>query len=139
MYERKAQYHETDQMGVIHHANYFKWFEEARISWLAEFGIDFAGVERSGILSPVTEIGADFKKPVLFGDTVCIDIRIIAYNGAVLGVRYTVTDKATGQLRCTGQSRHCFVDKTGRLISLKRADEALHSNMKNRADEDMRI
>ena len=35
-YVKKAQYHETDQMGIIHHANYVKWMEEARLAYLEE-------------------------------------------------------------------------------------------------------
>ena len=37
-YRRRAQYHETDQMGIIHHANYVKWMEEARIRYMEELG-----------------------------------------------------------------------------------------------------
>ena len=38
VYRRKAQYHETDQMGIIHHSNYVKWMEEARIDFMKEMG-----------------------------------------------------------------------------------------------------
>ena len=38
VYRRKAQYHETDQMGIIHHSNYVKWMEEARIDFMKELG-----------------------------------------------------------------------------------------------------
>ena len=38
VYRRKAQYHETDQMGIIHHSNYVKWLEEARIDFMNEMG-----------------------------------------------------------------------------------------------------
>ena len=34
----KAQYYETDQMGIIHHSNYIRWFEEARVGFLEEIG-----------------------------------------------------------------------------------------------------
>ena len=37
-YYRKAQYHETDQMGIIHHSNYVKWMEEARIGYMSRMG-----------------------------------------------------------------------------------------------------
>ena len=47
-YTRRAQYHETDQMGIIHHSNYVKWMEETRIRFLEEMGVDYpeAGGER---------------------------------------------------------------------------------------------
>ncbi|WP_419094243.1 acyl-CoA thioesterase, partial [[Ruminococcus] torques] len=40
-YIRKAKYHETDQMGIIHHANYIKWMEEARIAMLDQLGFPY--------------------------------------------------------------------------------------------------
>ena len=40
-YEHRAKYYETDQMGIIHHSNYLRWFESARIQFLKEIGIDF--------------------------------------------------------------------------------------------------
>ena len=50
IYEHKAQYYETDQMGIIHHANYLHWFEEARI----DMGYDI--MEKQGIISPVLSV-----------------------------------------------------------------------------------
>ena len=40
-YCRKAQYHETDQMGIIHHSNYVKWMEEARIGYMNQMGFSY--------------------------------------------------------------------------------------------------
>ena len=40
-YYRKAQYHETDQMGIIHHSNYVKWMEEARIGYMNQMGFSY--------------------------------------------------------------------------------------------------
>ena len=63
-YTRTAQYHETDQMGVIHHANYLKWMEEARIAFLDSVGLSYRGVEQGGIVSPVTAVTVEYKRPV---------------------------------------------------------------------------
>ena len=50
VYRRKAQYHETDQMGIIHHSNYVKWMEEARIDFMKEMGFGYGEVEKRGFL-----------------------------------------------------------------------------------------
>ena len=55
-YYRKAQYHETDQMGIIHHSNYVKWMEEARIGYMSRMGFSYKKVEELGVISPVVEI-----------------------------------------------------------------------------------
>ncbi|WP_347474973.1 acyl-CoA thioesterase [Clostridium sp. AF50-3] len=51
IYEHKAQYYETDQMGIIHHANYLHWFEEARIDMMEQMGMGYDIMEKQGIIS----------------------------------------------------------------------------------------
>lgn len=51
-YIRKVHYHETDKMGVTHHANYIKWMEEARVDFLNQIGYGYARLERDGITRP---------------------------------------------------------------------------------------
>ena len=45
VYKRRNNYYETDQMGIIHHSNYIRFFEEARLYMMKEFGLDYAGLE----------------------------------------------------------------------------------------------
>ena len=47
-YEHKTQYYETDQMGIIHHSNYIRWFEEARIDFMDHCGFSYAQMEKDG-------------------------------------------------------------------------------------------
>ena len=61
-YYRKAQYHETDQMGIIHHSNYVKWMEEARIGYMSRMGFSYKKVEELGVISPVVEISVAYRK-----------------------------------------------------------------------------
>ncbi len=58
-YIRRAQYHETDQMHIIHHSNYVKWMEEARTAYLDQMGLGYKEVEALGIISPVVSISLD--------------------------------------------------------------------------------
>lgn len=60
-YIRRAQYHETDQMHIIHHSNYVKWMEEARTAYLDQMGLGYKEVEALGIISPVVSISLDYK------------------------------------------------------------------------------
>ncbi|SDB50229.1 thioesterase family protein [Butyrivibrio sp. INlla16] len=119
-YEHKVQYYETDQMGIVHHSNYIRWFESARIEFLNALGISYAAMEEHGIISPVLHVECDYKDMVRFGDTVVITADIVKYNGVKLDLTYTVTDKSTGKLRTTGLSKHCFLHKDGKPMSLKR-------------------
>ena len=119
-YEHQAQYYETDQMGIIHHSNYIRWFESARIWYMNEIGVDYAEMERQGIVSPVLEVHCAYRSMVHFGDVVEIIPRIEKYNGVTLELSYEILDKKTGEIRTTGSSKHCFLNREGRLLSLKK-------------------
>ena len=54
LYEHTVQYYETDKMGIVHHSNYIRWMEEARIDFLDRIGWNYKVMEDEGIISPVT-------------------------------------------------------------------------------------
>ncbi|MDR2137568.1 MAG: acyl-CoA thioesterase [Synergistaceae bacterium] len=121
-YIRKAQYYETDQMGVIHHANYIHWFEEARVDFLAQIGFPYERVESLGITFAVLGLSCEYRAPVRFGDTVHILVGLPACGHSKMTIDYRVTDAATDETRTTGESRHYFYRKEdGRPVSLKKA------------------
>lgn len=124
-YRRRAQYYETDQMGIVHHSNYIRWMEEARLDYLEQLGWGYRKLEADGLLIPVTGVSCAYRRPVRFGDTVAIEVRVAAYQGTRLTLGYRITDPATGKLRASGQSEHCFCTREGRPIRLKKFSEAL--------------
>ena len=138
VYHRKAQYHETDQMGVIHHANYIKWMEEARIGWMDALGFPYAAIEDGGVVSPVVSLSASYKRPVRFNETIAVGVSVSTYTGVRLTLRYRFTDEA-GETRAEAVSEHCFL-KDGKIISLKKTapalDEVLRQASKIDAKED---
>ncbi|MDY4694106.1 MAG: thioesterase family protein [Blautia sp.] len=124
-YIRRAQYHETDQMGIIHHSNYVKWMEEARIRFMDQMGFSYKDVEKCGVISPVVEISVSYKKQVFFDDEIEIRVNILKYNGVTLEFRYDFYNITKKEICTTAISRHCFM-KDGELISLKRSFPELH-------------
>ena len=118
-YYRKAQYHETDQMGIIHHSNYVKWMEEARIGYMNQMGFSYKRVEEMGIISPVVEISVAYKKQVSFDDEIQISVSIKKYNGISLEFNYQFFNITKNEICTTAYSRHCFL-KNGKLISVKK-------------------
>ena len=94
-YERTAFYYETDQMAIIHHANYIRWLEEARIFAMQQVGIDYAAMEKKGVQIPVLGVECTYRSMVRFGDTVNIDAWVEEYDGVRLVIGYTITDKKT--------------------------------------------
>ena len=118
-YHRKAQYHETDKMSIIHHSNYVKWMEETRVAFMDSLGYSFRRMEQTGIASPVVGITVDYKKPVEFDDDVEVRLSILKYSGAVLELGYEFFNVMKGEVCTTATSKHCFV-KDGRIVSLKK-------------------
>lgn len=125
-YEMKAQYYETDQMGIIHHSNYIRWFESARIDLLEQLGLPYRKMEEDGILIPVLSVSCDYRKMTRFDDTVCISVKITKYNGVRLQLAYEVREKESGELRATGETGHCFLDRKLRPVFLKKSAPELH-------------
>ena len=124
-YEHKVQYYETDGMGIVHHSNYIRWFEEARVDLLEQLGYGYDRIEAAGSGRPVLEVHCKYKTMARFGDTVLIYAQITEYNGVRLGLHYEIRDAQTNALRCEGESRHCFMGRDNRPVSLKRSWPAL--------------
>ncbi len=120
-YEHHAKFYETDQMGIIHHSNYLRWMEEARMDLMEQLGMSYKQMEQMEIESPVLSVSIDYVSMVHFDDTVVIEVRIVKYNGIRLELAYRMTDKETGELRTTAHSSHCFLNRSGKPISLKRS------------------
>lgn len=118
-YRRRVHYYETDKMGVTHHANYIHWMEEARIAFLDELGWPFARLEAMGIVSPVTAVNCKYLATTAFDDEVTVEVTVRAFNGVTLVIGYEMR-KADGTPVCTGSSEHCFLNREGRFIRLKR-------------------
>ena len=118
-YYRKAQYHETDQMGIIHHSNYVKWMEEARISYMDQMGFSYRKVEEFGVISPVVNISVSYKKQVSFDNEIQIRVSVKKYNSISLEFNYEFFNTSKNEICTIASSRHCFL-KEGNLISLKK-------------------
>lgn len=119
-YVRQIQYYETDKMGIVHHSNYIRWFEEARIRFIGQ-AEHYLVMEKAGIMMPVTDVTCKYITSAEFGDTVEIHLRLNFFNGirAVFGYEiYRVSDQA---LVATGESSHCFWEQTHRIpVNLKK-------------------
>jgi len=121
-FTRKANYYETDQMGIIHHSNYIRWFEEARVDFMEQIGYGYEKSVQLGIDFALVGLSCEYKSMVRFGETVVIHAKITTLTNARMTVSYEVRDLATDELRTTGETRHCFLDSAKkRPVSLKKA------------------
>lgn len=119
-YERKVNYYETDQMGIVHHSNYIRWMEEARIELLSEIGMPYDKMEEEGVLIPVLSASCEYRQSFRFGDTFRIHVYPIEFNGVKMKLGYQIYNKETGALHSVGETGHCFLDKSMKLIRMKK-------------------
>ena len=120
IFERKVNYYETDKMGVVHHSNYIRFFEEARCQFLAESELPYDMLEAQGIMSPVLGFSCTYKHHFSFGDTMEIHTSITEFTGVRFTVHYEVYNKKTSVLSVIGESNHCFTDSNLKPINLKK-------------------
>lgn len=118
-YERTAYYYETDRMGIIHHSNYIRWFEEARIYFLEKAGCPYSKMESDGVMIPVLSAECEYKNAVRFDETVLINLDIVEFNGFKMTIKYTVIGKECGSLKATGTTRHFFVTADMKPLRVK--------------------
>lgn len=133
-YRHRVNYYETDKMGITHHANYLHWMEEARIDFLDQLGWGYARLEELGVVSPVIGLSCEYKAPTTFNDLVDVTVAVREYRGPRLVVAYEMR-KSDGTLVFTGNSSHCFLDREGNFLRLKKQLPDFDAELRKLADE----
>jgi acyl-CoA thioester hydrolase len=111
--EIEVRYAETDQMGVVHHANYFVWFELARTRLCERSGFHYADIERLGYLLMVTGAEARYHRPARYGDVV----KVLCWCERLgsRGLRFAYEVRNGREKLVTGATEHLWIEKaTGR-------------------------
>lgn len=103
-----VRYAETDQMQFVHHSNYLKYFEMARLEWLSSLGISYAAMEKNGILMPVVSAELNFKKPLFFGDEFSVRVSLKKPPMATLEFNYQIVNQSDEEI-CTGGTVLAFL------------------------------
>lgn len=128
-YERDVFYYETDKMGIVHHSNYIRWLEEARIAFLERIGLPFEQLEALGLMVPVLHVEFDYRLPFKFGDRFRVEMSISKFNGVKMNFEYKVYDVDTDELRGGGKSEHCFTDTQMNILRLGTQRKELYAQM----------
>lgn len=111
-------YYETDQMGIVHHSNYIRYFEEARCSFMEQSGYPYARLEEEDIVSPTLAVSCRYLHAVRYGDTIRVAVRMVRLTRLKCAFTYEVTDAGTGEIRARGTSEHGFITKEGKPVIL---------------------
>ncbi len=113
MYKNQTQirvrYGETDQMGVVYHANYASYFEVGRTEWLREYGITYKSMEETGVMLPVISLEIKYKNSAKYDDLLTIKTSIKKLPSARIEFDYELVNES-GDLLATGSTDLVFID-----------------------------
>ena len=108
--EIQVRYAETDQMGIVYHANYLVWFELGRTQLIDSLGFSYASMEKDHISAPVIDLTASYKKPVRYGEKPTIKTWVEAYDGLRVTYGYLIENESHDTC-VEGQTVHVCVRK----------------------------
>ena len=115
--EIRVIYADTDQMGVVYHSNYLKYFEIGRTELLRELGISYKEMEACGLFLPVKEVFIDYKISIKYDDVIVVHTCIDKLKNVSLKLKYEIRNKEDSDLLyTTGYTLHPFINKNGEII-----------------------
>jgi acyl-CoA thioester hydrolase len=117
----KVRYAETDQMGVVHHSNYYVYFEAAREDFIAGAGIRYKEMEDLGIMMPLVETQCKYIEGAKYDEMLIVETSLEELSPAKINLQYTVIREIDGKILAKGKTILAFVDKESfKVLNLKR-------------------
>src|SRR5262245_7680986 len=86
----RVRYAETDRMGLLHHANYLVYFEQARTELLRSMGLTYRDIEDQGFLLVLTKVEVRYKRPAHYDDLLTIRTFVVRMTAVRIDHRYEV-------------------------------------------------
>ncbi|HSI66568.1 MAG TPA: thioesterase family protein [Planococcus sp. (in: firmicutes)] len=122
----EIRYAETDQMGVVYHANYLVWLEIGRTQLIEDIGFTYAGMEEQGFLAPVTDVSIKYKAAMRYGQKALVRTWVEAHGKLRTTYGYEVVHE-DGTIAAHATTEHVVVKKDSfRPVPLKRVDPEWH-------------
>jgi acyl-CoA thioester hydrolase len=104
----RVRYAETDQMGIVHHANYLVWMEVGRVELCRNMGVRYRDMEQDGVLLTVVEIACRYIAPAHYDDEVIVKTAIAQSSTRLVRFGYEIALQESGRKLATGASTHVF-------------------------------
>ena len=116
-----VRYVETDQMGIVHHSNYYVYFELAREDLISQVGISYKDMEDLGIMMPIVETQCRYIEGAKYMDKLIVQTSIEELSPAKVIINYEVIREADNKVISNGKTIQAFVDgHSFRIINLRR-------------------
>lgn len=112
----RVRYGDTDKMGFVYHANYFRWFEIGRSELFRYLGLSYKEIEAKGFFLPLSEVYCKFKSPSQYDDVLIIETTLDPNYKAGMKFDYQLYSQDQKEILATGCTKHACVDRNGRLV-----------------------
>jgi len=109
-------YGDTDKMGFVYHANYFRWFESARSEMFRYLGVSYKSIESRGFFLPLSEVHCKFSSPSQYDDILRIETSLDTHVKAGMKFDYRIYSEDGTKLLARGYTKHACVDTDGRVV-----------------------
>ncbi len=109
----RVAFYETDAMGVVHHSNYVRFFERARVRWLAEHDQPYTAYVEQGLNFATTHVSIDYLSSARFDDELSVTVWLEWVRGASLRMAYRID--CNGSLTATGVTEHAAINQAGQV------------------------
>lgn len=114
----RVRYAETDQMGIVYHANYLVWCEMGRTDLIRSLGMTYAEMERSGVALAVSDLSIRFHAPARYDDLIRVRTTLIDLRSRLVAFDYLVSNAETDQRLATAHTRLVSLDPLGRPVAM---------------------
>lgn len=114
----RVRFSDTDAGGIVHHPNFFRWLEEARLGFLRVSGFSYRKIAESGVHFPVTACSGEFRRPVYSEDEIEVDLWLAEASRARMSFAYQI--RLGSEVAAVATTSHAFVSDAGDPIRLKR-------------------
>lgn len=128
-YSRKINYYETDMMGIVHHSNYIRYFEEARIDLMNQIDCSVRALEDNGISIANVDAFAKYIVPLRFDDNVIVIPKLSGLTPSRMEFEYEIRFRSNDVLAATGKTTHCCLNSDKKPLSIRRADSRLYESL----------
>ncbi|MGC7873091.1 acyl-CoA thioesterase [Desulfosporosinus sp. SYSU MS00001] len=116
----RVRYAETDQMGIVYHANYLIWFEVGRSEFFRDLNLPYTKFEEQGFSLAVIEANCRYRKPAHYDDELEIITTIEKITSRSVTFLYEIYRDNT--LLAQGKTAHLFINKEGRHTDIRNTE-----------------
>jgi acyl-CoA thioester hydrolase, YbgC/YbaW family len=131
----KVRYVETDQMGVVHHSNYYAWFEVGRGEFILQSGLSYSEIEKNDIMLPLVESNCKYIEGAKYEDIVVIQTWISEITPVKVIFNYAVVRSKDNKIIAKGSTTHAFVNKSFKIVNMKKKNLEIWNKLLRLKDE----